>query len=93
MPGKYSRGKPVWKHNDREDRFVFFGKNGYWFCSYTYGPGAGGYVAFIKTKGAPRWTRYAMGPKSFVIEGTNIEDMESVFMILSGFRIHSGAKL
>ena len=87
MPGKSSHGKPVYKNIDRKDRFFFVGSNGFWYCSYTYGPTAGGYLAAIKTKGAPRWTRYSFGPKSFVIEGMNIEDMVPVFMKHPIFRI------
>ena len=64
MEDKSSHGKPVWKHNDREDRFFFMGKNKFWYCSYTYGPTAGGFLSAIKTKGAFPWTIYT-GPKSF----------------------------
>jgi len=70
MPGKSSHGKPVYKNIDRKDRFFFVGANGFWYCSYTYGPTAGGFLAAVKTKGAPRWTRYSFGPKSFIIEGS-----------------------
>ena len=87
MPGKSSRGRPVYKNIDRKDRFFFVGANGFWYCSYTYGPTAGGFLAAVKTKGAPRWTRYSFGPKSFIIEGMSIEDMVPVFMKHPIFRI------
>lgn len=43
MPGESSRGKPVWKHIDRDNRFFFCGQND-WQCGYKYGDNHGGYI-------------------------------------------------
>ena len=86
MPGKYSRGQPVYRNNGLKDRFFFVGVNGFWYTSYTYGPGAGGYIIATWNKGAWKiWGKH-IGTQSVIFEGMNIEDMGSVFMILSIFR-------
>ena len=76
MEGESSHGAPVYKHNDNEKRFFFRGKNKFWYCSYTHGPTAGGFLWASWTNGAwtdGAWTKgvwtMKSSPKSFVIEG------------------------
>ena len=82
MPGKYSRGQPVYRNNGRKDRFFFVGVNGFWYTSYTYGPSAGGYIIATWNKGAWKTWGAHMGTQSVIFEGMNIY----VFMILSFFK-------
>ena len=74
---------PVYKHTYRKERFFFEGVNGFWICSDTYGPTAGGWLFATWTKGA--WTVHS-GPKSIVFLGMNIEYMVPVFMKHSYFQ-------
>ena len=41
MPGVSNWGKPVWKHDGRDDRLFFASKNNYWFCGKNWDPEIG----------------------------------------------------
>jgi len=81
MEGESSHGAPVYKHNDNAKRFFFLGKNKAWYCSYTHGPTAGGFLWASWKKGAwtdGAWTKGAWtmksSPKSFIIKEAGDED-------------------
>ena len=41
MPGVSNTGRPVWKHDSRDDRLFFLGADNYWYFGSNWGPKVG----------------------------------------------------